>query len=258
MPRYAANLSTLFGELPFLDRFKAAREAGFTAVECQFPYAFAREDIGARLAENGLELVLFNLPAGDFEAGERGLAALPGREAEFRDGCLKALDWAKALGCGQLNCLVGAPPPGADALSVRRTMVDNVRFAAQAAEREGVRLLCEPLNRFDAPHFAVHGSADALALFDETGERNVWLQYDLYHMQRGEGELAGTLTRLLPRIAHIQISDNPGRHEPGTGEINFDYLLRHIDATGYRGWVGCEYWPSGKTSDSFGWMKREA
>ena len=170
MPRYAANLSTLFGELPFLDRFKAAREAGFLAVECQFPYAFARDAIAEKLAENGLELVLFNLPAGDFEAGERGLAAWPGREAEFRDGCLKALDWAKALGCGQVNCLVGAPPPEADAKSVRRTMVENVRFAARQAEREGVRLLLEPLNRFDAPRFALHGSADTLALIEETGE----------------------------------------------------------------------------------------
>jgi hydroxypyruvate isomerase len=254
MPKYAANLSTLFGDLPFLDRFKAARDAGFAAVECQFPYAFARAAIAEKLAENGLELVLFNLPAGDFEAGERGLAALPGREAEFRDGCRKALAWAKALGCSQVNCLVGAPPV-TDAKSVRQTMVENVRFAAQVAEREGVRLLLEPLNRFDAPLFALHSSADALALFDEAGERNVWLQYDLYHMQRGEGELAGTMKRLLPRIAHIQISDNPGRHEPGTGEINFQFLLPYIDAIGYRGWIGCEYWPTGATLNSFGWMK---
>ena len=255
MLNFAANLSTMFGEVDFLDRFALARAAGFRAVECQWPYAHGLDAVARRLEENGLELVLFNLLAGDVAAGERGLASLPARQEEFAASVRQGLDWAARLGCKQLNCLVGAPPPGADPIAARTALVANLRQAAVAFKARGVRLLIEPLNAYDVPRFGVHSSADALALFDEVGGDDLWLQYDVYHMQRGEGELAATIARLLPRIAHIQISDNPGRGEPGTGEINFAFLLRAIDALGYAGWIGCEYFPTRPTAESLGWMR---
>jgi len=255
MPKFAANLSTMFGEVDFLDRFARARAAGFRAVECQWPYDHGLDAVARKLEENGLELVLFNLPAGDVAAGERGLASLPERSAEFAASVEQGLAWAARLGCKQLNCLVGAPPPDADAIAARTALVANLRFAASAFKTRRVRLLVEPLNAYDVPRFAVHSSAEAIALFDEVGGENLWLQYDVYHMQRGEGELAATIARLLPRIGHIQISDNPGRGEPGTGEINFEFLLRHIDALGYVGWIGCEYFPTRPTAESLGWMR---
>ena len=255
MPKFAANISTMFGEAAFLDRFALARAAGFRAVECQWPYAHGLEDIARRLSDNALELVLFNMPAGDVAAGERGLASLPERRAEFAAGLDQTVAWAKRLGCKQVNCLVGAPPPGADANAARAALVANLRLAAERLGAQDIRLLVEPLNAFDVPRFAIHSSAQATALFDEVGAKNLWLQYDVYHMQRGEGELSATITRLLPRIAHIQISDNPGRGEPGTGEIAFPFLFRHIDAIGYTGWIGCEYFPRGSTLDSLGWMR---
>ena len=255
MPKFAANLSTLFGEAPFLDRFALARAAGFRAVECQWPYAHGLDAVARRLADNGLEMVLFNMPAGDVAAGERGLANLPERRDEFAAAIDQTLEWAKRLGCTQVNCLVGAPPPGADPKAARAALVANLRLAAERLAAENVRLLIEPLNAFDVPRFAVHSSAQAMELFAEVGAENLWLQYDVYHMQRGEGELTATIQRLLPRIAHIQISDNPGRGEPGTGEINFPFLFRHIDAIGYAGWIGCEYFPRASALESLGWMR---
>ena len=254
MPRFAANVSMLFTESPFLDRFALAARAGFSAVECQFPYEVPAADIRARLQEHGLAMVLHNLPAGDWAAGDRGLAGLPHRTDEFRAGVARAIATAHALGVRQLNCLAGIAPPGVDADTVHRTLVDNLRFAARALAAEGLRLLVEPINTFDIPGFIVSRTAQCIALLDEIGEPNVFVQYDVYHAQRMEGELAGTLARHLPRIAHVQVADNPRRHEPGTGEIRFDYVFPELDRLGYAGWVGCEYKPAGRTEAGLDWL----
>jgi hydroxypyruvate isomerase len=256
MPKFAANLTMMFNEVGFLERFAAAKAAGFAAVEYLFPYEFPKERLAEELKKHGLVQALHNLPAGDWAKGERGIACLPGREGEFREGVGRAITYAKALGCTQLNCLAGITPAGADAGRVRATLADNLRFAARELERAGIRLLFEPINTYDIPGFNISRTAQALALFDEVGEKNLWLQYDIYHMQRMEGELAATIARLLPRIAHMQLADNPGRNEPGTGEINYDFLFRRIDELGYGGWIGCEYRPKGKTVDGLGWLKR--
>ncbi|OWQ90675.1 hydroxypyruvate isomerase [Roseateles aquatilis] len=258
MPRFAANLSMLFTEAPFLDRFALAADAGFSAVEFLFPYAWAPEAIKARLDAHGLTLVLHNLPAGDWEAGERGIACDPARVAEFREGVERAITHARALGVSQLNCLAGKTPAGALAVDVHRTLVDNLRHAAERLDDAGLRLLVEPINRFDVPGFHLHRTDQALALLDEVGASNAFLQYDLYHAQRTEGELTGTLRRHLARIGHVQLADNPGRHEPGTGEINFPFLFEELDRLGYAGHVGCEYQPATTTEAGLGWMRRAA
>jgi hydroxypyruvate isomerase len=258
MPKFAANLSTLFTELPLLERFAAAEKAGFKGVEVQFPYAIAKEEIAQQLRANGQTLVLFNLPPGNFEAGERGIACLPGREQEFRDGVGVAIDYARATGCKTLNCLAGFVPQGVGPDAARRTLVDNLRFAAAKLKEEGILLVAEAINTYDMPGFFLNRSAQALALFDEVGSNNLKLQYDIYHMQRMEGELASTIERLLLSIGHIQLADNPGRHEPGTGEINFSWLLRHIDRIGYASWIGCEYFPRAGTAAGLGWLDKIA
>ena len=254
MPRFAANLSMLFTEVPFLERFELAARAGFAAVEYQFPYEAPAAQIRARLDVNGLAMVLHNLPAGDWAAGDRGLAALPGRVDEFRAGVPRAIAYAHALGVTQLNCLAGIAPAGIDADTVHRTLVDNLRFAARALAAEGLKLLVEPINTFDIPGFVVNRTAQCVALLDEVGAANAFVQYDAYHAQRMEGELAGTLARHLPRIAHVQVADNPGRHEPGTGEIRFDFLFAELDRLGYAGWIGCEYRPAGRTDVGLDWL----
>lgn len=254
MPRFAANVSMLFTEAPFLERFALAARAGFAAVECQFPYEAPAAEIRARLDDHGLAMVLHNLPAGDWAAGDRGLAGLPHRIAEFRAGVPRAIAYAHALGVRQLNCLAGVAPEGADAATVRRTLVDNLRFAARALAGEGLALLVEPINTFDIPGFIVNRTAQCIALLEEVGEANVFVQYDAYHAQRMEGELACTLARFLPRIAHVQVADNPGRHEPGTGEIRFEFLFAELDRLGYAGWVGCEYKPRARTDAGLGWL----
>ncbi len=256
MPKFAANLTMMFNEVAFLERFAAAKAAGFAAVEYLFPYEFPKERLAEELKKHRLTQALHNLPAGDWAKGERGIACLPGREAEFRESVGKAIGYAKALGCAQLNCLAGLTPAGVDAGRVRATLVENLRFASRELGRNDIRLLLEPINTYDIPGFNISRTAQALALFDEVGEKNLWLQYDIYHMQRMEGELAGTIARHLPRIAHMQLADNPGRNEPGTGEINYDYLFRRIDELGYAGWIGCEYKPKGKTADGLGWLAR--
>jgi len=258
MPRFAANVSMLFTEAPFLERIALAARAGFAAVECQFPYEAPAAEIRARLDDHGLAMVLHNLPAGDWAAGDRGLAGLPQRIAEFRAGVPRAIAYAHALGVRQLNCLAGVAPAGADTDTVRRTLVDNLRFAARALAGEGLALLVEPINTFDIPGFIVNRTAQCIALLEEVGEANVFVQYDAYHAQRMEGELAGTLARFLPRIAHVQVADNPGRHEPGSGEINYAFLLAHLDRIGYSGWIGCEYKPAGRTEDGLDWRQRYA
>ena len=254
MPKFAANLTMLFTEVPFLDRFERAAAAGFDAVEFLFPYAHPTREIKARLEAHRLALVLHNLPAGDWDAGERGIACLPGRVDEFRAGVARALEVATALGVPQLNCLAGKAPPGVDEALLRRTFVANLRFAATALKKAGIRLLVEPINGWDIPGFYLQRTAQAIELMDEVDSDNLWLQYDIYHAQRMEGELAATLERHLPRIAHVQLADNPGRHEPGTGEIHYPFLFAHLDRIGYRGHVGCEYKPATTTEAGLGWL----
>ena len=254
MPRFAANLTMMFNEVPFLDRFEAAARAGFEAVEFLFPYPYAAKEIRSRLIGNGLQLVLHNLPAGDWDAGERGIACHPDRVIEFHTGIARAIEYAQALEVKQLNCLVGKAPVAADKGALRRTLVANLRFAAHALKEAGIKLLVEPINTYDIPGFFVSRTDDALRLLDEVESDNVFLQYDIYHAQRTEGELAATMQRHLPRIAHIQLADNPGRHEPGTGEINYDFLFAHIDRIGYEGWIGCEYKPAAATEAGLGWI----
>ena len=238
MTKFAANLSMLFTEHPFLDRFERAARAGFTAVEFLFPYEFEVDEIKRRLDANRLELVLHNLPAGDWAAGERGIACLPDRVAEFRDGVATAIRYAKALGVPRLNCLAGKAPAGVGDAVVRETFVANLRFAAAALKEVGIRLLIEPINTFDIPGFYLSRTAQALALIDEVGSDNLFVQYDIYHAQRMEGELIATMTRQLARIGHIQLADNPGRHEPGTGEIAYERVFAALERIGYDGWIG--------------------
>lgn len=256
MPRFAANLSMLFCEHPFAERFAAAARAGFAAVEVQFPYELPATQIADLLREHQLQFVLHNLPAGDWAGGERGIACHPDRVEEFRTGVAKAIDYATVLGCQQLNCLAGIAPAGVPEAEVRATLVANLRYAAAELKRAGLKLLVEPINTFDIPGFYVSRTTQALALLDEVGADNVFLQYDVYHAQRMEGDLGNTLSRHLTRIGHIQIADNPGRHEPGTGEINYPWLFRHLDALGYNGWVGCEYKPEAATEAGLGWRDR--
>lgn len=258
MPRFAANLTMLFTEVPFLDRFERAAQAGFEAVEFLFPYAYSAEEIRQRLEANRLQLVLHNLPAGDWEAGERGIACHPDRVSEFRDGVAKAIVYAKALGVGQLNCLAGKAPAGVADELLRSTFVENLRFAAAELKTAGLRLLIEPINTFDIPGFYLNRTVQAVSILDEVGVDNAFVQYDIYHAQRMEGELAATMQKYLPRIGHIQLADNPGRNEPGTGEINYPFLFAHLDRIGYKGWIGCEYKPGTTTEAGLDWRQRLA
>jgi hydroxypyruvate isomerase len=244
MPRLAANLSTLFPELDFLDRFAAAARAGFRYVEFQFPYAWPAAEIARCARDAGVGVVLHNLPAGAPAKGERGIACLPGREKEFREGVEQAIAYAEAVHCPRLNCLAGLASADREHFAV---LVENVRFAARRLGAAGLNLTLEPINTRTVPGFFLSRSAQAIEVLNAAGEGNACLQYDFFHMQIMEGDLASTLERLLARIGHVQLADVPGRHEPGTGEINFDFLLRHLDALGYSGWVGCEYNPQGDT-----------
>ncbi|MEJ5375081.1 MAG: hydroxypyruvate isomerase [bacterium] len=255
MPRFCANLTMLFNEVGFLERFEKAAQAGFKAVEYLFPYPWEKQMLAEKLKGSGLIQALHNLPAGDWEHGERGIACIPGREKEFQDGVGKALEYALTLGCSQLNCLVGLKPAHEPPEKVRETLVQNLRFAAEALEKHNIRLLIEPLNSQDVPGFYLVHTADALDLIQEVGHPNLFLQYDVYHMQVMEGNLIKTIRANIGRISHIQIADNPGRNEPGTGEINFHNLFKAIDSAGYQGWIGCEYKPLGNTQEGLAWIK---
>jgi hydroxypyruvate isomerase len=255
MPKLAANVSTLFKELPFLERFAAAAKAGFRAVEYQYPYACEAADVAAAVREAGLQVVLHNMPPGDSARGEHGTGCLPGREARFRDDLEKAIDYARTAGCPRLHCMAGVPAPGAEPGESHAVFVANLRHAARRLADAGMQLLIEPLSDATVKGYFLTGSAQAIRILDEIGAPNAWLQYDLFHMQRMEGNLADTIARLLPRIGHMQIADVPGRHEPGTGELNFDFLLGHVDRAGYSGWVGCEYNPKGDTVEGLKWAK---
>ncbi|MCP1676043.1 hydroxypyruvate isomerase [Natronocella acetinitrilica] len=257
MPKFAANLSMLFNELDFAERFEAAARAGFRGVEYLFPYAWSADELARRLRTFNLTQVLHNLPAGDWEAGERGIACHPDRQTEFREGVELAVEYATTLGCGQVNCLAGVAPEGLTEEHARATFVDNLRHAAGVLEKAGIRLLIEPINTRDIPGFFLNGTRQALDIMDEVGSDNLRLQYDVYHMQIMEGDLAHTLEAHLPRIAHVQIADNPGRHEPGTGEINYPFLFSHLDRIGYQGWIGCEYKPAAGTTEGLAWLPRD-
>jgi hydroxypyruvate isomerase len=245
----------LFNEHAFLDRFAAAAKEGFKGVEFLFPYAKSKAEITDQLSANGLTQVLFNLPPGDWDKGERGIACHPDRVSEFHDGVERAIDYAKALNCKTLNCLAGIAPKNVAREKAWETLVFNVDFAASALEKEGILLVVEPINFYDIPGFFLNRSADGVAVIETCRSGNVKLQYDLYHMQRMEGELAATAEKLLPRIGHIQLADNPGRNEPGTGEINYPFLFGHLDRIGYTGWIGCEYRPKTGTVEGLGWFK---
>jgi hydroxypyruvate isomerase len=253
VPKFAANLTMLFGELPFLDRFAAAKAAGFTGVEYLFPYDFEKAVLREQLQQHGLTQVLHNLPAGDWGAGERGIAIFRDRIAEFRDGVMRAVDYAKALDCLQLNCLVGVAPSDADSAELHGVLLENLRFAADVLANQRIKLLIEPINTRDIPGFFLNRTEQAAQIISEVGSENLFIQYDIYHMQIMEGDIALTIKKHFDRIAHVQLADNPGRNEPGTGEINYPFLFRYLDEIGYRGWVGCEYKPKTTTAEGLGW-----
>jgi len=255
MPRFAANLTLLFSELPFLERFGAAARAGFGAVEFVSPYEHPPEEVSRAARDARVEVAMFNLPAGDWGRGDRGMACDPGRDAELREGVLRALDYAGALGCARLHCMAGIRPAGVDEAALRDAYLASLRFAGSALAARGLTLLVEGINTRDMPGYYLSTSRQAFELMDAAGVPNLYYQYDVYHMQIMEGDLAATLERRIGRIGHVQIADPPGRHEPGTGEVNFGFLLRHLDRIGYRGWVGCEYRPRAGTEAGLSWME---
>lgn len=256
MPKLAANLSLLFTEHPFLERFAAAARAGFSAVEYQFPYAFGSAAQVAEAARSaGVEVVLHNVPGGDFAKGDRGIACLPDRAGEFREGVERAVEYARAVGCTRLNCLAGVAPPDAPRARHFDTLVENVRFAAAKLKGAGIALMLEPCNTRTIPGFFISTSRQGIEVLDAAASDNAFLQYDLFHMQISEGDLAKTAERLLARIGHMQLADVPDRHEPGTGEIHYPWLLAHLDRIGYRGWIGCEYNPKAGTVEGLAWAK---
>jgi hydroxypyruvate isomerase len=255
MLKFAANLTMLFNEMPFLDRFAAAAAAGFKGVEFLFPYAFEKQELVETVRRTGLAVALHNLPAGNWEAGERGIACNPDRVSEFRAGVERAIDYATALGCRQVNCLAGIPPSDTRPEQARDTFIENLRHAAPRLKEAGILLLIEPVNTRDIPGFFLNHTKQALDIIDEVGSDNLKLQHDIYHMQVMEGNLLPTIEANLPRIAHMQVADNPKRNEPGTGEINYRFLFREIERLGYDGWIGCEYKPAGETKAGLGWLR---
>lgn len=250
MPRFAAHLSMMFTEHPFMARFDAAAAAGFEAVEFRFPYGHPAAEIRGALDRNGLELALFNAPPGDWEAGERGLASLKGREAEFRDSIARALDTAAVLQPHRIHIMAGL----AEGAAARAVYIANLGRAAEMAGAQGLTI--EPINRRDMPGYHLSTSDDAVAVLDAVGAANLGLQFDLYHAQITEGDLTRRLERLMPRIAHIQVAGVPERHEPDSGEVDFAHLFGVLDGLGYEGYVGCEYRPAGRTEDGLGWFGR--
>jgi hydroxypyruvate isomerase len=255
VPKLCANLSMLFTEVDFLDRFELAAEAGFIGVEYWFPYDFKAFDIKQRLAANNLQQVLFNLPAGDWAAGERGIACHPNRVKEFYAGVDSAIEYAVKLDCKQCNVLAGVKPYDVSEQQARATFTANLKYASDAFKQAGIKLLIESINTFDIPNFFLTNTEQALELIADVGSDNLFYQYDIYHMQRMEGDLCATIHNNLAHIAHIQLADNPGRGEPGTGEIDFSTLLNNIDNMNYHGWIGAEYNPSTATLDSLNWAK---
>jgi hydroxypyruvate isomerase len=255
VPKFSANLSFLYADLPFLDRFAAAAKDGFRAVEYVGPYGFPAEDVAAALKSNGLTQALFNLPAGNWDGGERGIGCLADRVVEFQAGVETAIRYAQALGCDKINCLAGIAPAGTTVDERDAVLVANLKYAAPRLASAGIKLLLEPINLRDIPGFHVSTTHHAERLLDAVGSDNLFIQYDVYHTQVMQGDLVPTYARLKDRIGHVQIADNPGRNEPGTGEINYGFVLSELDRLGYDGWVGCEYKPKAGTSAGLGWMK---
>ena len=256
MPRLCANLSMMFNEVPFLDRFAAARGAGFEGVEFLFPYEHSAAEIRARLDDAGLAQVLFNAPPGDWAAGERGTAGLPGRQAEFRDGIRRALDYAGALGNTMVHVMAGIPDASLRPGVAQATYVANLAWAAEQAAARGVLVVIEPINHRDMPGFLLNTMGQGAAIVEALGRERVGLQFDVYHCQVTEGDVTRRMEALLPLIAHMQVADVPDRHEPGTGEIGWAYVFGTMDRLGYSGWVGCEYRPAGDTVAGLGWRDR--
>ncbi len=256
MPNFAANLSFLYQDIPFLDRFEAARRSGFKAVEYLFPYDFPAETIAERLTRNGLVQALFNMPPGDWGKGERGIAALPGRESEFRDGVARALLYAEVTGCRTLHAMAGIWPQGRERAEGERVYAENLNFAADRLAAEGITLVIEPINTRDFPDYFLSTTREGMAAIERAGHSNLKLQLDLYHAQVMEGDLAHKIRDLAGQYAHVQIAGNPGRNEPDIGEIHYPFLFDLLDEVGYAGWVGCEYRPKGDTEGGLGWAKR--
>jgi hydroxypyruvate isomerase len=255
MPKFAANLSFLFNEVPFMARFAAAAAAGFRGVEYLFPYEEDKEVIAQALRGNGLENVLFNLPPGDWAAGERGLGALPGREQDFRDGVARAMDYALAADTKRLHALAGIVPAGADQDRCRQTFIGNLRYACEQLAPHGITLLVEPINTRDMPGYFLNYQKDAHALLAEVGAPNLKVQMDFYHAQIMEGDIISTFRQQLSNIGHVQIASVPDRHEPDLGELNYPWLFAMMDEAGYDGWIGCEYRPRQGTVAGLGWMQ---
>lgn len=254
MPNFAANLTMMFNEVDFLERFQAAARAGFKAVEYLFPYAYEKAVLVEHLQTHGLKQVLHNLPPGDWQGGERGIACHPDRVGEFQQSVATAIEYATALGCKQVNCLAGIRPATVPPDKLRETFVNNLKFAAAELRRAGIRLLIEPINTRDIPGFYLNYSRQALDIIRDVDSDNLYLQYDIYHAQVMEGDLAHTIETNFDMIRHMQLADNPGRHEPGTGEINYPFLFNLIDRLGYDGWIGCEYKPKTSTNEGLGWV----
>ena len=254
MTKLAANLSLLFPQLPFPERFAAAAKAGFRYVEYQFPYAFgSAKEIAAAAHSAKVEVVLHNLPAGDAAKGDRGISCQPERMSEYREGVDRAIEYAKAAGCPRLNSLAGIPSRGLEREKARQTLIENLRYAAGKLKAAGLTLLTEPCNPRTIPGFLLNSSKEGIKVIDAVGADNLLLQYDVFHMQIVEGDIAKTIERLLPRIGHIQVADVPDRNEPGTGEVNYPWLLAQIERLGYKGWIGAEYIPKGDTVEGLKW-----
>jgi hydroxypyruvate isomerase len=254
MPRFAANLSMMFNEVPFLDRFALAAKAGFRGVEFLFPYEHPAAEIAARLKDNGLQQVLFNAPAGDFAKGERGMAAIPGKQAAFRDSIKLALEYATTLACPRLHIMAGLKPEGVAHDTLTAVYGANLAYAAEECAKVGVKPIIEPINHRDIPGFFLNTTDQAAAIIAAVGSEKLGMQFDLYHCQITEGDVVKRVEKHLPLIAHMQVADTPGRHEPGTGEVNWPFVFKTIDALGFRGWIGCEYRPAGETLAGLSWF----
>jgi hydroxypyruvate isomerase len=256
MPKIGANIGFLFPELPFLERFEAAAKAGFTGVEFASPYEYSASELRSRLQDNGLQLVLINSPAGNRAAGERGFACLPGREGTFRDGLQQALDYVVSLDCKLIHVMAGVPPADLPYETALALYAANLAWAADLGLKAGVKLVIEPLNPRDAPGYLLRTQEQGAAIVNAIGRDRIGLQFDIYHCQTAQGDVTTRLAKLMPVVGHMQFADVPGRHEPGTGEIGWEFVFRRIDELGYTGWICAEYAPQGGTVEGLAWRRR--